>query len=100
MRIPKKAFYGELVADDGNLWRIEFKAADVERAASLFRRQVFVTGDATYFRALHPKIVAREFGPEQERDYEAAFDELFGSSPELKGIALADLVAELRGDDR
>jgi hypothetical protein len=91
----KKAFFGELLADDGTIWRIEFKARDVETASSLFRKQVCITGDATYYKALNPKIVVKTIELDPERDYEAAFDELYGASPELAKVDLRTLVEEL-----
>jgi hypothetical protein len=91
-----KAFFGELTADDGTVWRVEFKPRDVDRAAALFRKQVYVNGNATYYQALHPRIDALEFGPDEERDYETAFDELFGSSPELGRTDIHALLKELR----
>jgi hypothetical protein len=89
-----KDFFGELVGDDGNVWRIQFKPKDVDRASALFRKQVFVTGNVTYFKALNPRILAIDFGLDEERDYEAAFDELYGSEPALAGVDLATLVRE------
>jgi hypothetical protein len=71
-----RAFFGELVRDDGSVWRIEFKPADVAEATRLFRRQVWITGSVTYYKAQAPKITAEDFGSDDERDYEAAFDEL------------------------
>ena len=94
----RKAFFGELLADDGTVWRVEFKARDVDRAASLFRKQVSITGQAVYYKALTPKLIAAEFGADDERDYEAAFDELFGSSAEFAGEDLGVLLKELRED--
>jgi hypothetical protein len=90
----RKAFYGELLTDDGTVWRVEFKPRDGAEAAALFRKQVFVTGVATYYKALTPKIEAVRFGVDKHRDYEAAFDELFGSDPELSGIDLQTLLNE------
>jgi len=91
----KKGFFGELVGDDGNLWRIEFRASDAARAATLFRKQVYITGNVTYFKALNPRIQAKDFGLDEERDYAAAFDAMYGSSPELAGTDLATLIREL-----
>jgi hypothetical protein len=91
----KKAFYGELVGDDGNIWRIEFRPRDVERAALLFRKQVFITGNVTYYKARNPRITAQEFGPDEERNYEAAFDELFGANKEFANEDLDTLVRDL-----
>lgn len=91
----KKAFFGELVGDDGNLWRIEFRPSDAAKAAALFRKQVYITGNVTYFKALNPRIQAKEFGQDEERDYTAAFDAMYGSSPELAETDLATLIREL-----
>jgi hypothetical protein len=93
-----QGFWGELVRDNGEIWRIEFRPSDAQRAAALFRRQVYVTGDATHYKALNPKIKATDFGPDEERDYEAAFDRLYGGSEELAGADPAKLLHELRGE--
>lgn len=94
----KKSFFGELTGDDGHVWRVEFKAHEVGRIAALFRRQVFVTGNAVYYKALNPKIVATDFGADDERDYNAAFEEMYGASPELSGVSLSTLISELETD--
>jgi hypothetical protein len=94
----RKAFFGELVGDDGQTWRIEFRPDDAQRVAGLFRRQVHVTGNAVYYKALNPKIVAKDFGPDEQRDYDAAFDEMFGASPELTDTPLKKLIEELETD--
>jgi len=88
----KKTFFGELIGDDGIVWRIEFKPRDVDRAAALFRRQVYVTGNVTYFKAINPRILAVNFGPDEDRDYETAFDELYGSDKGLAGVELKTLI--------
>lgn len=94
----KKGFLGELVGDDGNIWRIEFRPSDASKAAHLFRKQVYVTGNVTYFKALNPRIHARDFGLDEERDYLAAFDAMYGSSPDVAGTDLATLIRELETD--
>jgi len=93
-----KNFFGQLLGDDGQRWRIRFKSADTERAAELFRKQVFVTGSAAYYRATSPLIRAEIFGPDETRDYEAAFDELYGSEKEAYKSDLESLIEDLRGD--
>jgi hypothetical protein len=91
----KKTFYGELLGDDGNVWRIDFSPRDASKAAELFRKQVYITGNLTYFKALNPRISARDFGLDLERNYVAAFDAMYGSGPELANIDLDTLIREL-----
>jgi hypothetical protein len=91
-------FSGELVGDDGNIWRIDFRPSDAAKAAGLFRKQVYITGTVTYFKVLNPRINARDFGLDEERDYAAAFDAMYGSSPELANTDLATLIRELETD--
>lgn len=94
----KKTFSGELVGDDGNTWRIDFRPGDAAKAAGLFRKQVYITGNVTYFKALNPRINARAFGLDEERDYLAAFDAMYGSIPELAKVDLDTLISELETD--
>lgn len=94
----KKSFFGELTGDDGHRWRIEFRPNDAALAAGLFRHQIFVTGNAVYYTALNPKIIATDFGPDDDRDYGIAFDEMLGASPELSDVPLSELVKELETD--
>lgn len=75
----EKGFWGELILSDGEVWRVQFKPRDAERATPLFRKQVHVIGKAVYYRVKTPKIVAESIVPDPDRDYEAAFDEIFGS---------------------
>jgi hypothetical protein len=51
----ERGFWGELVADDGETWRILFRANDEEKATPLFRKQVKVIGTAVYYRIARPK---------------------------------------------
>ncbi len=90
-----RRFFGDLHGDDGARWRVEFPAEYAAKAAALFRRQVFVTGRAVHYRGIAPKLEAREFGPDDDRDYDLAFTEMFGASPELKGIPIGKLNAGL-----
>ena len=91
----RRGFSGELVCDDGNIWRIDFRPGDEMKATELFRRQMYVTGTITYVEASNPRINANDFGLDEERDYVAAFDAMYGSMPELAGVDLATLIREL-----
>jgi len=75
----EKGFWGELILSDGEVWRAQFKPNDAERVTPLFRKQVHVIGKAVYYRVKTPKIVADSIVLDPDRDYEAAFDEIFGS---------------------
>jgi len=94
----KRTFFGELVGDDGIDWRIEFKPRDEDKARQLFRKQVCVTGNATYYKAINPKLDVTDIEADEERDYDAAFDELYGASPELGKTDLKTLVRQLETD--
>jgi len=93
-----KHFWGELVRDDGERWRVRFKASDAERVAQLFRRQVMVTGRAVYYRAQSPKVIADDIAVDTERDYETAFDELYGCNKEVYHADFNSLLREIRGE--
>lgn len=91
-------FWGELKRDNGETWRVQFKSGDIGDVVTLFRKQVAVTGTAFYYPVQNPKLVAESFGPDTDRDYEAAFDELYGCKKELYGAPLDALLEEIRGD--
>lgn len=94
-----RGFWGELRRENSETWRIQFASSDTEKAVSLFRKQVAVTGLAKYYRIANPKLVVRDIVPDIERDYETAFDELFGSARETLGTDAQALLREMRGDD-
>ena len=71
-----KYFTGELLLDNGDRWRVRFKAADKDRARELWSAPIYITGRALYYRVASPRVNVSEFGPDEQRDYEAAFDEL------------------------
>lgn len=91
-------FWGELFRDNGEQWRVRFTNADMEKATGLFRKQVLVTGKAVYYRAQTPKVIVDEIALDVERDYEAAFDELYGCNKKVYGADLETLLKEIRGD--
>jgi len=93
-----KHFWGELLLDNGDIWRLRFDTGDAERATGLFRKQVEVSGEATYFAANYPSLRVQRIDEDKPRDYLAAFDELHGSDKDLYGNEDLDaLVKEMRG---
>ena len=93
-----KYFTGELLLDSGETWRVKFKAADKPKARELWSTQVYLIGGAFYYRMAGPRIVVTEFGADEPRDYEAAFDELHGLNADLYQADLKTLLHEIRGD--
>jgi hypothetical protein len=94
-----RGFWGELRRESGETWRIQFGAESAEKATALFRKQVAVTGTAKYYRIAAPKLVASDIAPDQERDYEKAFDELYGVDREIYGDDFQKALKEMRGED-
>jgi hypothetical protein len=91
-----KGFWGELRKDDGEPWRIQFKASDADKAARLFRKQVVISGRAIYYRVATHKLVAESIDADAERDYESAFDELSGC---YKNVFSPELLKAVRGEE-
>jgi hypothetical protein len=92
-----KGFWGELLTDAGERWRLLFRSADETRVLPLFRRQVMVMGDATYFKAYNPRLEVRSIDRDPERDYLGAFDKYEGSdSSDFGDVSVQDLLKELR----
>ena len=89
----EKGFWGELIRSDGEAWRVQFPAGDDETVAKLFRQQVHITGTAVYYRVASPKILVETIEPDAERDYESAFDEMYGK---YKGVFNSDLQTMLK----
>ncbi len=94
-----RGFWGELRRENGENWRIQFAAESAEKAAALFRKQVAVTGTAKYYRIAAPKLVASDIAPDQERDYEKAFDELYACDRKIYGDDFDKALKEMRGED-
>ncbi len=92
-------FWGELVTDAGDVWRLRFSADLLSRVLPLFMKQVSITGDATYFGpAKNPRLAVRFVKADPERDYVKAFDAFRESGVELFGPAITEeLLAELYG---
>lgn len=94
-----KGFWGELRRETGETWRIQFGADSAEKVTGLFRKQVAVTGTGKYYRIAAPKLVATDIGLDQERDYEKAFDELFGCDRNIYGDDFQQALKEMRGEE-
>lgn len=91
-------FWGELMLDNGDVWRLKFNATDAQRITKLFMKQVEVTGEATYFAAKSPSLRVQQIEEDKPRDYLAAFDELQGCDKDVYGNDDLDaLVNEMRG---
>ena len=91
-------FWGELRRENGEMWRVRFKAEIIGDVLPLFRKQVAITGMAVYYPAQSPKLIADKVAQDTDRDYEAAFDELYGCNREIYGTDLHSLLREIRGD--
>lgn len=95
----EKGFWGELTTDDGEEWRIRFNAGAEEKAKELFRKQVSVTGTAYYYRVKSPKLVCEIIERDPERNYEAAFDELYGCNKDVYKADLQTLLKQMHGEE-
>lgn len=95
----EKGFWGELCRENGEKWRIHFKTDSTQKATALFRKQVAVTGTAKYYRIRAPKLIAADITADEERDYEKAFEELFGRDRDIYGDDFQKALKEMRGED-
>jgi hypothetical protein len=93
-----KYFWGELHTDAHEKWRLRFLSGDVGRITPMFRGQVMVTGNATYFGAQSPRLDISTIFPDPQRNYLDAFAELSAVGGMLFGDAdSSDLLKELYG---
>lgn len=69
-------FWGELLEDNGHKWRIRFKDAELKRVVGLFKKQISIVGDVTYFKTKSPRIDPIDIAEDKTPDYTAAFDEV------------------------
>lgn len=84
-------FWGELLEDNGHYWRILFRNSDQEKVKSLFREQVWIAGDATYYKTQAPRLEAKDINGEPLPDYLTAFDQF--------SAAFADIFADAEPDE-
>jgi len=66
--------WGELVEDNGDVWRVRFLNANLKKVRDLFTKQVVISGDASYFKTKHPRLDARTVSEDRERHYIAGFN--------------------------
>src|SRR5262249_48655503 len=76
-------FWGELMEDNGRKWRIKFSDGELNKVLRLFRKQVSVFGDATYFKTKLPRVDAKSITEERRPDYVGAFDKFRESYAEV-----------------
>lgn len=96
---PSKYFWGELLRDNGEVWRARFDSTQETEVLALFRKHVVLEGDVTYFQGLSPRIDVQKAAADESRDYEAAFDELYGCDADIYGKEdFGALIAEMRGE--
>jgi len=89
--------WGELVADSGEVWRVRFPVSKLTEVLPLFSKQVMVTGDAKYFKANNPRLIAEKIVADPDRDYVAAFDKHQGSDAAIFGDTdVQELLKEIR----
>ncbi len=89
----RTVFWGELRLDNHKRWRVQFRRELMAATAPLFGHQVSVTGVAHYFDGRAPKLIASSITEDDNRDYEAAFDEIYGIFPDMLGdTSLEDLI--------
>ena len=91
-----KFFWGELHTETHEKWRLKFPSSDVARITSLFRNQVVVGGNATYFGTQSPRLDVSTIFPDPPRNYLNAYAELSAAGAALFGDAeYGDLIKEL-----
>ena len=91
-------FWGELQEDGGRIWRIRFKDRDESKALKLFRKQVEVTGNATYFRTQAPRVDADDIDEDVMPDYLAAYERFNSAYRDVLGNReTEDILDDARG---
>jgi hypothetical protein len=95
-----KFIWGELVSDAGEKWRVRFKSTEESDILHLFRKRVAVTGRAEYYEAYAPRLVAETYHLDKQRDYEAAFEELYGMDADIYGKEdFGTILREMKGEN-
>lgn len=96
----RTGFWGELRMDNGDRWRVKFSSELSTKASVMFRKQVRIEGDASYFQHRTPKLVAHGIELDDVRDYEKAFDELWGLDKELfSGVPFSEILDSRYGSN-
>jgi len=94
-----KFFWGELRRENGETWRVQFRASDVNVVTGLFRKQVAITGTAFYYRVASPKLVAEKIEADPERDFETAFEDLQGCYKDIYKADFPTLMRRMHGEE-
>lgn len=94
-----KYFWGELRRENGEVWRVQFKADDLTLVTPLFRKQVALTGVALYYRVASPKLIADRIELDKDRDFEMAFEELYGCDKDIYKSDFQTLMKKMRGEE-
>jgi len=90
--------WGELVEENGNIWRIKFMPGDVEKAKKLFTRQVVANGNASYFKANTPRLDVETIDLDTPRDYLKGFDNFSSNYETVFGDEdPQDIMNDIRG---
>jgi hypothetical protein len=90
--------WGDLLEDNGNTWRMKFNPADLQKVRNLFTKQVMVTGDASYYKAITPRLDVKNIEEDKPRNYIAAFNAFGRKYKDAFGDRTAeDILAEIRG---
>ena len=93
-------FWGELITDGGEIWKVRFRNREERRIIPLFRKRVKIEGDARYYKASYPRLSAETVELDKAKNFEAAFNRFFGADAEIYGKEkFEDLVSEMRGED-
>jgi hypothetical protein len=91
-----KYFWGELQTETHEKWRLRFPVKEVNNVLPLFRSQVTVQGNATYFGAQSPRLEVLDITHDPSRNYLDAFAELSAIGAEVFGDADSkELIEEL-----
>jgi hypothetical protein len=91
-------FWGELAGEGQEVWRLRFPADRLGEVLPLFRQQVTVEGDATYFGFRHPRLIVKHIAKEPERDLVGAVTVLrSGAMKRFADFTTEELLAELHG---
>ena len=91
-------FWGELVGEGHELWRLKFPAEQLGTVLPLFRKQVEVQGDATYFGFGSPRLIVKNIQKDPERDYLSALDQMRGGALKVfSEYTTEELLAEVHG---
>jgi hypothetical protein len=91
-----KYFWGELQTETHEKWRLRFPVKEVNNVLPLFRSQVVVQGNATYFGTQSPRLEVLDITQDPHRNYLDAFSEISAAGAELFGdIDYKELIEEL-----